>query len=78
MAAVARVMAERARRRYVSPTSIAEWFAMGGDAEQAMAWLERAYTDRAAFLIFLRANPSFALLHDDPRYQDLVRRIGFP
>ena len=78
MAATARVLAERARIRRVDPYTVAERFAMGGDADQTMVWLERAYTERSASLIFLRGYPVFAFLHDDPRFQDLVRRIGFP
>jgi hypothetical protein len=41
-----------------------------------MVLLERAYQARAAGLIYLHLDPGYAPLRDDPRYADLVGRIG--
>lgn len=46
-----------------------------GEKDQAFAWLEKAYQDREGGLILLNAAMPTAL-RDDPRYADLLRRIG--
>ncbi len=43
-----------------------------------MTWLERAYDERDPGLSGAKGNPYLAPLHSDPRFQDLLRRIGFP
>src|SRR4029077_11512971 len=44
------------------------------EKDQAMAWLERAYAERFNPGVLLR--PAFDTLRSDPRFQDLLRRIG--
>ena len=46
------------------------------DKDQAMAWLEEAYTERSDFLLVLRVDPLFDPLRSDLRFQDLLRRMG--
>jgi len=49
-----------------------------GDRDQTFAWLEKAYQRRSEYLTyFFRVNPMFDGLHSDPRFANLVRRIGF-
>ena len=64
------------RQQYVR----AEYLAMGhaalGDLDSAFAALERAYQARSAGLIYLHLDPGYAPLRGDPRYGELVRRIG--
>jgi tetratricopeptide (TPR) repeat protein len=45
-----------------------------GEKDQAMSWLEKAYGER--FNPSVLARPCFDALHSDPRFQDLLRRIG--
>jgi TolB-like protein/DNA-binding winged helix-turn-helix (wHTH) protein/Flp pilus assembly protein TadD len=47
-----------------------------GDKDQAMSWLEKSYEERFNPGVLLR--PGFDPLRSDPRFQDLVRRIGLP
>ncbi len=49
-----------------------------GETEEAMTWLERAYEERDPLLLFAKTDPSMDSLRSDPRFQDLLRRIGFP
>jgi len=44
----------------------------------AFEWLEKAFQERVAFLIFLKVPSYFGSLHGDPRFDDLVKRIGIP
>ena len=47
-----------------------------GEPDQAVEWLEKAYGEREPTLIYLRQSPDFESLHGDPRFHDLLRRIG--
>jgi hypothetical protein len=49
-----------------------------GDKEKALQWLEKAFEERSSFLIYSRWEPRLDPLRSDPRFQDLLRRIGFP
>ena len=68
---------ERERRgEYVRPTNFAISFAHLGEKDQAFEWLERAYEEREALLMYLKGSPLFDPLRDDPRFQDLLRRMN--
>lgn len=47
-----------------------------GDKEQAFAWMERAYQEQSMILQYLKVHPFFDPVRDDPRFKDLVRRVG--
>ena len=49
-----------------------------GDKEQAFAWLEKAYRERRDRVFLLNVDPLLDPLRSDPRFQDLLRRIGLP
>jgi TolB-like protein/DNA-binding winged helix-turn-helix (wHTH) protein len=49
-----------------------------GDKDSAFQWLTRAHEQLAYQLIYLQVDPRFDALRQDPRYDGLVRRIGFP
>src|SRR5271154_5262356 len=61
---------------FTNAPHIAMIYASMGDHEQAMHWLERAYEERFNPSILLRAG--FDPLRSDPRFEDLMRRIGLP
>jgi tetratricopeptide (TPR) repeat protein len=67
---------ELSARRYVSPYQIAMIYAGLGDKEQTFAWLEKAYQQRVHNLAFLKVEPELDGLRSDPRFADLVRRVG--
>ncbi|HKC62487.1 MAG TPA: protein kinase [Pyrinomonadaceae bacterium] len=69
---------EMSKQRYISPYSFAVIYAGLDDKEQAFAWLNKAYQDRSFFLIWLKVEPQFDSLRDDPRFQGLLRSIGLP
>jgi len=69
-------LTKRSQDTYVQPASIAAIYAGLGDKNQAFAWLEKAYADRSAWLVNLKVDPFFASLAGDPRFADLLRRVG--
>jgi hypothetical protein len=53
------------------------WAYLGtGDKEKVFAWLENGYAQHSKALIALKAYPLYDPLRGDPRYQDLLRRLG--
>jgi eukaryotic-like serine/threonine-protein kinase len=63
-------------RRSVCSYDIALVYTGIGDKDQAFEWLERAYEERFMLLVLLKVEPLFDPLRSEPRFQDLVRRIG--
>jgi hypothetical protein len=50
-----------------------------GDKDRALAWLERAYEERDSIMIGLKTDPDYLpAFRSDPRFQDLMRRVGLP
>jgi serine/threonine-protein kinase len=47
-----------------------------GDYDQAFVWLERAYQEQANLIQFLKVHPFFDPVRNDPRFRDLLRRVG--
>jgi TolB-like protein/DNA-binding winged helix-turn-helix (wHTH) protein/Tfp pilus assembly protein PilF len=69
---------ERSRRSYVPAYHIALLYVRLEDKEQALAWLERGYAEESDFQGELQEGPELDSLRDDPRFQDLLRRMRFP
>jgi len=67
---------KRSNSIYSHGSEIAVIYAALGDTDQAMNWLEKGYAERFNPGVLLR--PGFDPLRSDPRFQDLVRRIGLP
>lgn len=66
----------RSTRSYVSPFDIAIVYAGLGDRDQAFAWLEKALGEHTRTMLSLKVNPRLDPLRSDPRYADLVQRVG--
>lgn len=65
-------------RRYVTPAAVA-WVYVGlGDKDQAFAWLEKAYEERSGFMAYFKVVPIVDPIRSDPRYSEMVRRVGLP
>jgi serine/threonine protein kinase/tetratricopeptide (TPR) repeat protein len=62
---------------FYDPSRAAGDYALLGDKEKAFYWLERCYTERAG-MAWVKVDPVFDSLHSDPRFADLLKRIGFP
>lgn len=65
-----------AERRYVAPGVIASVYAALGERDQAFAWLERGYAERDFLLVMLEVEPMFDPLRADPRFAQLLGRVG--
>jgi len=67
---------ELARQRYVPAYGFAFPYAALGDKDQAFQWLERSLQDRAWEITYLKVDPAMDSLRSDPRFNELVRRVG--
>jgi TolB-like protein/DNA-binding winged helix-turn-helix (wHTH) protein len=70
--------ARLARGERGSMTSIAMGYALIDDKEKALKWLERAYDAHDPRLVMIAGGPLWDSVRDDPRFQDLLRRMNFP
>lgn len=73
---MAKTFTTAARQRYIPPTYFGMIHAGLGDKDQAFAWFEKAFAERADGLTWLNVEPMVDPLRDDPRFHDLIRRIG--
>ena len=74
--ATAATLAAAAERGYVSACGLAMVPLGLGDVDTALAWLGKAADERCPSLGSLAIDPLFDPLRSDPRFTDLVRRIG--
>jgi len=61
-----------------SPTMVARIYLLLGDNDETFKWLERGFKERDGFLPGLKECAEWRSLRSDPRFADLVRRIGLP
>jgi DNA-binding winged helix-turn-helix (wHTH) protein/TolB-like protein/tetratricopeptide (TPR) repeat protein len=69
---------ERAKRTHVLPYDIAVIYVGLGEKDRAFEWLEKSFAERDEGLLYLRVDPVLDSLRSDPRFADLLRRVGFP
>jgi DNA-binding winged helix-turn-helix (wHTH) protein/Tfp pilus assembly protein PilF len=68
---------ERLSRHELLNPAIMLWAHLGmGNKEEALADLEKAYSEHFNLLTVLKVDPAFDPLRSDPRFQDLLRRVG--
>jgi tetratricopeptide (TPR) repeat protein len=67
---------ELAKRQYVSAYEVATIYVALGNNEQAFQLLEEAYAEHSFHLVYLNVSPQFKSVRSDPRFQDLVQRVG--
>jgi tetratricopeptide (TPR) repeat protein len=69
---------EQMRRNGVGAYEIALVYSGFGEKDQAFAWLEKSYAVHDKGLLYLKIDPCLDPLRSDPRFDNLVRRVGFP
>ncbi|MBA4123236.1 MAG: protein kinase [Acidobacteria bacterium] len=65
--------------QFITPWhNLATFHAELGEKDKAFAEMNKSYERRESFMVRLKVDPRLDPLRDDPRYQDLLRRVGFP
>ncbi len=76
--AILRDLEAQAAKRAASPFFVALVHTALGDKDAAFRWLERAYQERSGSIRYLKMERRLDRLRSDPRYADLMRRVGLP
>ena len=71
-------LTELGKQKYVAPYFFAGIYVGLGENERAIEYLEQSYEEHSHWLIYLHIDPSMDALRDNPRFQDLLRRVGLP
>ena len=69
-------LVQQSQTRYVSAPSVAAVYVAFGEKEEAFRWLERAFEEHSGILQWIAFLPEFRPLRPDPRFPQLLRRIG--
>src|SRR5262249_5277211 len=63
-------------RQYVSPYGIASAFAVAGENERALDWLEKAFEQRDGTLVWIKVHPRMDGLRAEPRFRELLAKLS--
>ena len=66
------------KRRFVCPYEIATTYLALGERDEAIRWLEKAYQAHSICMIWLGVDPRLDPLRSEPRFEDLLQRVGLP
>jgi DNA-binding winged helix-turn-helix (wHTH) protein/tetratricopeptide (TPR) repeat protein len=69
---------ETSKKRYVSAYYIAAIHLALGDKTRAFRYFAKAYADKSEWLVWLRVDPRFDPFRQDPRFADLINKVGIP
>jgi serine/threonine-protein kinase len=67
-----------AKCKYVAPHFFAGIHIGLGENDRALDYLEKSYEDHSHWLIYLHIDPTMDDLRSEPRFQDLLKRVGLP
>jgi serine/threonine protein kinase/TolB-like protein/tetratricopeptide (TPR) repeat protein len=76
--AMIEALKSRSQREYVSAYDFAIYYALMGDRDHTFELLEKAYAERAGAMESIKTQYEFEPFHSDPRYVDLLKRMGLP
>jgi serine/threonine protein kinase/TolB-like protein/Tfp pilus assembly protein PilF len=77
-AALIEVLKNESQKEYVSPNEFARYYGLMGDRDQTFAWLEKGYAERSGRMEYLKIEDFLEPFRSDPRYIDLLKRMGLP
>jgi tetratricopeptide (TPR) repeat protein len=78
LSSVAELMIERSKTTFITPWQIATVYTRAGRNNEALEWLEKAFEAHDANMPSISVDPIFDDLHDEPRFQNLLRRMNLP
>jgi tetratricopeptide (TPR) repeat protein len=78
MLRAAEMMVERSKTTYVTPWQIATLYTRAVKKAEAIEWFEQAYEQHDGNMPYISADPLFDNLRDEPRFKDLLKKMGLP
>jgi serine/threonine protein kinase/TolB-like protein/Tfp pilus assembly protein PilF len=76
--ALIEALKNESQKEYVSPNEIALYYALMGDRDHTFEWLEKGYAERSGRMEYIKIEDFLEPFHSDPRYIDLLKRMGLP
>ena len=76
--ALIELLKDESQKEYISPYEIAVDYAAMGDRDHTFEWLEKAYAERSGEMEYVKIVEFLQPFHSDPRYIDLLKRMGLP
>jgi adenylate cyclase len=74
----ARIAARRSEAAYIPPERVARLYALAGEPDAAIDWLEKAFDEGSSQMVYLPAAGNWDGLREHPRFQNLLRRMQLP
>ena len=71
------ILKEISLRKYVSPYNMLLIHLVLGPRERVFEIFEQLYEEHNDWMVWLKVSPELKILHDDPRFKSLLRRVGF-
>jgi len=75
---MANKLERRSAQQYTDPYYLSKIYIALGEKDAAFAWLQKAYEQHSPGVLALAHDPDYDPVRSDPRFQDLVRRVGLP
>jgi TolB-like protein/DNA-binding winged helix-turn-helix (wHTH) protein/Tfp pilus assembly protein PilF len=75
---IANKLQRRSAQQYTDPYYLSKIYIALGEKDAAFAWLQKAYQQHSPGVLALAHDPDYDPVRSDPRFQDLVRRVGLP
>src|SRR5690348_7201383 len=75
---VLQTLSKRSKDSYVSAFDVGGIYAGLGEKDKAFLWLDKAAAERSSFLVYSKWEPRLDPLRADPRFPQLLKRIGLP
>lgn len=69
---------QNAEQAYVCPMFFVFTYAHLNRKDEAFEWLEKAYQERSIWLVYMKTDPQFDNLRSDPRFTEMMKKIGLP
>ena len=66
------------KKQYEDPAFVASVYAAAGEKDEAFAWLEKGFKEKSGAMQYVKSSHLMDSLHSDPRYADLLKRMGMP
>jgi serine/threonine-protein kinase len=73
---ILRELEEVAKRQYVNSTALADIYLGLGEKEKALDWLDKSYQDQESACWYLKVDPIYDSLRNEPRFQALLKKVG--
>jgi tetratricopeptide (TPR) repeat protein len=78
MKRAAEAMIARLPETYSAPSAMAQFYASAGEKEETLEWLKKGIEAHDPSMPYIGIVPLFDLVRDDPRFQELLRKMGLP